>query len=138
MLANRGVQLLLLLILCGSFKWDMMTVWNISRNWNQMLCKCVAGKPVKSFTLLSIMLSWTITLSNTILYTQERCCLRLSPITCTLGLNFCRPNEGFVDQLKLYESMGWQVDRSHPLFRNYQLQRISEMVTCGRGKFFLR
>ena len=46
---------------------------------------------------------------------------------------YYRPNDGFIEQLRMYEAMEWQVDRSSQVFRQYQLERISQMISQGKG-----
>ena len=46
---------------------------------------------------------------------------------------YYRPNDGFIEQLRMYEAMEWQVNRSSQVFRQYQLERISQMISQGKG-----
>lgn len=43
-----------------------------------------------------------------------------------LLLCYSRMNEGFEWQLKLYEQMGCEVDRTSAIYRQYRLQKVTE------------
>lgn len=50
-------------------------------------------------------------------------------------------NEGFVDQLALYESLGCEVDVTSPQYKQYRLQKLTEkypgMSCCFPHLFIL-
>ncbi|KAH9507363.1 dual specificity phosphatase 12 [Bulinus truncatus] len=45
--------------------------------------------------------------------------------------HFVRPNDGFQEQLQLFENMGCRIDKSHPEYRAYQLNKLAVRFKCG-------
>ena len=47
----------------------------------------------------------------------------------------CEPNDGFVEQLRIYHQMGCPENVvDHPIYKRWQYQRaVEESVACGRG-----
>ena len=47
----------------------------------------------------------------------------------------CEPNDGFMEQLKIYHQMGCSDNVvNHPMYKRWQYQRaVEESVACGRG-----
>ncbi|KAK0046021.1 dual specificity protein phosphatase 12 [Biomphalaria pfeifferi] len=46
--------------------------------------------------------------------------------------HFIRPNDGFQEQLQLFENMGCRIDKSHPEYRAYQLNKLAVRFKCGQ------
>ncbi|CAG5116700.1 unnamed protein product [Candidula unifasciata] len=46
--------------------------------------------------------------------------------------HFIRPNDGFLQQLQLFENMGCQLDKTHPEFRAFQLNKLAVRFKCGQ------
>jgi len=43
----------------------------------------------------------------------------------------CRPNDGFLRQLEMYQSMGYRVDLSFPAYRKYRLDMLAQQMQKG-------
>ena len=43
-----------------------------------------------------------------------------------------RPNDGFQEQLQLFEQMGHQVDPSHSAYKLYKLNLLSQQIQISR------
>ncbi|KAI5331995.1 hypothetical protein L3X38_022122 [Prunus dulcis] len=44
---------------------------------------------------------------------------------------FVCPNDGFLDQLKMYEEMGFKVDRASPVYKSFRLKVLGESYHRG-------
>ncbi|CAL1534830.1 unnamed protein product [Lymnaea stagnalis] len=45
---------------------------------------------------------------------------------------FVRPNDGFQEQLQLFENMGCRIDKTHSEYRAYQLSKLAVRFKCGQ------
>ena len=45
----------------------------------------------------------------------------------------CRPNSGFMEQLRLFELMGNKVDPDNEFYRRHRLRRLAAMMQGGEG-----
>ncbi|GER51910.1 dual specificity protein phosphatase, partial [Striga asiatica] len=41
------------------------------------------------------------------------------------------PNDGFLEQLKMFEEMGFKVDRGSPIYKRFRLKVLGESYNCG-------
>ncbi|GFO45685.1 dual specificity protein phosphatase [Plakobranchus ocellatus] len=46
--------------------------------------------------------------------------------------HFIKPNDGFQEQLQLFENMGARIDKTHSEFRAYQLNKLAIKFQCGQ------
>ena len=48
-----------------------------------------------------------------------------------------RPNDGFIEQLQLYEAMENTVDKANPIYKQYRLQLLATQIqSTGRLIFW--
>jgi hypothetical protein len=62
-----------------------------------------------------------------------RLCVMCCQLCCSVRSKrrFVGPNPGFISQLRLYETMKWQVEKANVQFRMYRLQVAANQIKKG-------
>ncbi|GER51982.1 dual specificity protein phosphatase [Striga asiatica] len=91
-----------------------------SRNDNSVLVHCFAGVSRSAAIITAcLMNSEQLTVDDAIESLRQSC------------ESVC-PNDGFLEQLKMFEEMGFKVDRDSPIYKRFRLKVLGE--TYNRGE----